>query len=186
MSEPSWTPEPEHDRTIEENWLFTLRREGFRSRESGRTHGFYVIHVADAVSVIAVTPDRRVLMVRQFRAGSRGDSLEFPGGLIDSGEDATTAAVRELLEETGYAGDPPVILNAVWANPSILSSRITTVLVENARPVAETSFDEHEELSVELVPEGDLPAMVVDGRIDHALVVLGLLVWQTRRDAPSP
>ena len=70
MPEPSWRPEPESDRTIEENWLFRLRRERHRSRKSGLAHDFYVLHLADAVSVVATTEDRRLILVRQFRAGS--------------------------------------------------------------------------------------------------------------------
>lgn len=185
MSETSWVPDHD-DATIEENWLFRLRRERFRSRASGRSHDYYVIHLADAVNVVAITPDRRVLLVRQFRAGSRRDSLETPGGLVEPGEDPPHAAARELLEETGYAGDPPRSLGSVWSNPSLLTSRMTTVLVENARAVAPTAFDEHEELSIELAPEAEIPAMIADGRIDHALVVQGLLAWLARRDGLLP
>ena len=86
---PSWVKvgEGAHDRTLEENWLFRVRKERFQSRHSGKTHDFYVIHLADAVHAVALTPDDEVLLVRQFRAGSGRDSLEIPGGLVDPGED---------------------------------------------------------------------------------------------------
>src|ERR1700722_17300592 len=87
----------------EENWRFRLRHERFRSRVSGRVHDFYVMHLADAVHAIALTPDDRMVLVRQFRAGSSRDSLEAPGGLLEPGEDPREAGARELLEETGYA-----------------------------------------------------------------------------------
>ena len=102
VPEPSWIRDGEGDRTLEENWLFRLRRERYRSRATGRSHDFYVLHLADAVHVVALTPDRRVILVRQFRAGSGRDSLETPGGLLDPGEDASEAGAPELLEETGY------------------------------------------------------------------------------------
>ena len=179
---PSWIHEPEFDVAIENNWLFKLRRERYRSRKSGRSHYYYVLRLTDAVNVVAVTPDRRVLLVEQFRAGSGRDSLESPGGLLNPGEDPLSAGARELLEETGYAGDPPTVISKVWSNPSLLSSRSTSILIENARPVAPTAFDEHEELSLRLVPEAEIPAMIADGRIDHALAVVGLLAWMARRD----
>ncbi len=181
MSEPSWVPESVAS-TIEENWLFRLRRERFRSLASGRSHEYYVIELADAVNIIAVTPDRRVLLVRQFRGGSGRDSLETPGGLVEPGEDPLVGAARELLEETGHAGDPPQSLGTVWSNPSLLTSRMTTVLIENACPVGATAFDDHEELTIEFVPESEILAMIGDGRIDHALVVLGLFSWIVRRE----
>jgi 8-oxo-dGTP pyrophosphatase MutT (NUDIX family) len=189
--EPSETPGPEAswvrdgdgeaDQTLEENWLFRLRRERYRSRASDKAHAFYVIHLADAVNVIALTPDRQVILVRQFRAGSGRDSLETPGGLVDEGEDPLEAGARELLEETGYAGDPAELLGTVWSNPSLLTSRSTTILIENARRVAEPRLDHGEEVAIELVPEGSIPRMIQDGRIDHSLVVCGLLWWLQSR-----
>ncbi|RUL88852.1 NUDIX hydrolase [Tautonia sociabilis] len=173
----SWSREPEGDATIEENWLFSLRRERYRSRRSGLVHEFYVVHLADAVNVIALTPDRRLLLVDQFRAGSGRDSLETPGGLLDPGEDPLAAGARELLEETGYAGDPPVLLNTVWSCPSLLTSRISTILITNARRVSEPTCDEGEELRLELVPAREVPRLLRDGRISHALCVQGLLWW---------
>lgn len=177
--EASWArvDDGTHDRTIEENWLFRLRKERFRSRASGLTHDFFVIHLADAVHAVAVTPDDEVLFVRQFRAGSGRDSLEVPGGLIDPGEDPLAAGARELLEETGYAGDPPVLIGSLWSNPSIVTSRTSTIVIRNARKVAEPKLDHTEELVVERRPAGEVLSLIQDGRIDHALVVAGLLWW---------
>lgn len=167
--------------TLEENWLFRLRRERFRSRSSGKVHDYYVFHLADAVNVIALTPDRQVVLVRQFRAGSARDSLETPGGLLEPGEDPLAAGARELLEETGYAGDPPELLGTVWSNPSILTSRTTMIVIRNARLVAEPHLDHGEEVTVELTPEGALARMMADGRIDHSLVVCAILWWMESR-----
>ena len=177
MAEISWLPEPGSDRTIEENWLFRLRLERHRSRKSSQSHDFYVLHLADAVSVVATTEDERVILVRQFRAGSLKDSLETPGGLLNPGEDPLEAGARELLEETGYAGDPARSLGTVWSNPSLMTSRITTICVANARKVAEPSPDHGEEVEVELFHEGEIPNLIRDGRVDHALAVLGLYAW---------
>ncbi|MFO0951137.1 MAG: NUDIX hydrolase [Isosphaeraceae bacterium] len=176
---PSWEHEGDgqFDTTLEANWLFQLRRERFRSRISGRSHDFYVMHLASAVHVIAVTPDDRVVLVRQFRAGSGRDSLETPGGLLEPGEDPCEAGTRELLEETGYAGDPAVLVSTVWSNPSLVTSRVSTIVVRNVRKIADPKLDPTEEVAVELAPASDLAGMIADGRIDHALVVQGLLWW---------
>jgi 8-oxo-dGTP pyrophosphatase MutT (NUDIX family) len=177
VPDPSWLREAEADQTLEENGLLRLRRERYRSRRSGQTHDFFVVHLADVLNVVALTPDRRVILVEQFRAGSGRDSLETPGGLIDPGEDPLEAGARELLEETGYAGDPPQVLGTVWSNPALLTSRITTLLITGARPIAEPHLDPGEELRVELVSARAIPQMIRAGRIDHALVVQGLLTW---------
>jgi 8-oxo-dGTP pyrophosphatase MutT (NUDIX family) len=176
---PSWVRvgAGRHDHTLEENWLFRLRKERFRSRRSGKIHDFYVAHLADAVHVVALTPEHEVILVRQFRAGSGADSLEIPGGLVDPGEDPCVAGARELLEETGYAGDPPEFLSTLWSIPSLLTSRISTIVIRNVRPVTQPDPDHHEELLIERVHEREIPRLIRDGRIDHALVVSGLLWW---------
>ena len=176
---PSWirTVGGADDQVLEENWLFRLRKERFQSRRSGKLHDYYVLHLADAVHVVALTPDDHVLLVRQFRAGSGEDSLEIPGGLVDPGEDPCEAGARELLEETGHAGDPPEFLGTLWSNPSLLTSRISTIVIRNVRPVAQPRFDQHEELTLEQAPARDIPRLIREGRISHALVVAGLLWW---------
>jgi ADP-ribose pyrophosphatase len=179
VSQASWISDGDgaHDQTLVENWLFRLRRERFRSRKSGKTHDFYVTHLADGVHAVALTSDRQVVMVRQFRAGSRHDSLETPGGLLERGENPCIAGARELLEETGYAGDPPELLGAIWPIPALLSMRISTVVIRNARLIAEPRPDQNEELVVEIVPHDDIPALIQNGRIDHGVCVAGLLWW---------
>ena len=136
-----------------------------------------MIHLADAVHVVALTPEDEVVLVRQFRAGSGRDSLEIPGGLVEPGEDPCVAGARELREETGYAGDPPEFLGTLWSNPSLVTSRISTIVIRNARRVAEPDPDQHEELVIERVPAVEIPRLIREGRIDHALVVAGLLWW---------
>jgi 8-oxo-dGTP pyrophosphatase MutT (NUDIX family) len=186
-SNPSWVSDGggAHDHTLLETWLFRLQRERFRSRVSGKTHDFFVTHIADGVQIIALTPDVRVVMVRQFRAGSRGDSLEIPGGLLEPGEDPSIAGPRELLEETGYAGDAPASLGNLWPNPALLTMKVATLVVRNARRVGEPSPDHTEELDVELVAARDIPSLIQEGRIDHAVSVAGLLWWLTIGGQPS-
>lgn len=59
----------------------------------------------ETASVLALTPTREVVLVREFRPGPEEWLLELPGGVVDDGERPEEAARRELLEETGYDGD---------------------------------------------------------------------------------
>ena len=82
-----------------------------------------------------------------------------------------------MLEETGYAGDPPRSILTVWSNPSLMTSKITTIAIANARLVRPPEPDHGEEVEVELIDQGRTLDLIGDGRIDHALVVMGLYAW---------
>jgi hypothetical protein len=65
----------------------------------------------------------------------------------------------------------------MWPNPALLSMRIATVVVRNARRVADPKPDGSEEIAVELLPVAEIPRLIRTGQIDHAVCVAGLLLW---------
>jgi ADP-ribose diphosphatase len=148
---------------------------------------FVVVRSNDWVNVLALTADGRLVLVRQFRFGSDGFSLEIPGGIIEAGEDPVAAGVRELREETGYAGDSARLLASVHPNPAIMDNRCHFVLVEGASLRAPPEWDRDEEIEVVPMPADEALASARDGRITHSLVVAALMhfepVWRARRKA---
>lgn len=155
--------------------VFSVRAVDKFAPRTGRVHEFFVIDSVDWVNVIALTPDRQIVMVEQYRHGSETIELEIPGGMIDA-TDATpeAAGVRELREETGYDGDPPRLIGQVFPNPAIMTNKCYTVLVENCRVVCPTAFDHGEDLALKLVSIEDLPHLVADGKIRHSIIVAAL------------
>src|SRR5665213_4431111 len=57
--------------------------------------GYFVRESRGFAIVAALTPDRRIVLVRQYKHGIAKIVLELPAGMIDAGEDAQTCAVRE-------------------------------------------------------------------------------------------
>ena len=58
----------------------------------------------DLVTVLALTPSREVVLVRQFRPGPEAVLLELPAGVVEPDTDPADTAAAELMEETGYIG----------------------------------------------------------------------------------
>ena len=93
--------------------IFKIRSDICVNPRTGKEHDFFVLDSVNWVNVIAVTPDQKLVMVEQYRHGSNTVELEIPGGMMDPHEtDPVATAVRELREETGYAGE-----NAAPAGP---------------------------------------------------------------------
>ena len=131
-----------------------------------------VLHAPDWVNVIALTPQRACVMIRQFRFGTGAVHWEIPGGMIDPGEQPLAAAMRELREETGYVSARWVGLGSVAPNPAFQSNRLHTFLAEAALLEGGQELDPSEDISVQLVPESELDGMLASGTIDHALVAV--------------
>lgn len=159
---------------------------GTRYRHPGRSteREFVVIHAPDWVNVVAVTPDERIVLVRQFRYGIDEFSLEVPGGVMEAGEDPVTAGLRELREETGFSGQTARLLGSVHPNPAIQSNRCHFVLVEGALRSHALEWDTDEEIHVTAQPVSEVLAIAHAGGIVHGLALNALMmfekVWRDR------
>ena len=151
--------------------VFSIRTDTVISPRTGNEHDFYVIESMDWVNIIPLTVDHQVVMVRQYRHGSRDVTLEIPGGLVDPGETPETAAARELLEETGYRAEEVVKIGAANPNPAIFNNRCYTFLARNVTKVREPMPDQTEDIETALIPLSDIPEFIRTGKIDHAIVV---------------
>lgn len=162
--------------------VFRVRKSRRRSPRTGADIGFFLLDTPDWVTVVAVTDDRQLVMVRQFRHGSERVSLEIPGGLIDPHEtDPAAAAARELREETGYEAREIVQIGVMNPNPSMMTNRCFAFLATGCRRVGDLQMDPGEDLEVLTVPVAELDERLRSGEIDHAIVLASLSLWRAHQ-----
>lgn len=155
--------------------IFQIRRERKRSPRTGAEHDFFVLDCPGWVNVIALTPDRQIVLVEQYRHGTDTVDLEIPGGVMDPHDPSPIATgERELREETGYAGRHARILATVATNPAFMTNRCYTVLIEDCTRQHEVQFDHSEDIVTRIVPLRDIPQLVREERMPHSLVQVAL------------
>jgi len=150
--------------------IFDLRMNRSVSPRTGEEHDFIVLESAPWVNVIALTDREEVVLIQQYRHGTQEVTLEIPGGLVDADE-PSVAAKRELLEETGYRGEEWIDLGYVHPNPAIQNNRCHTFLALGAKPAGAQSLDDKEDIAVVLKPLAEIPRLIREGAITHALVI---------------
>ncbi len=190
MSSSSSDPYPRPWRVLGDELLqrckvFDVHRATMVSPSTGQEHAFYRIESRAWVNVVALNAKDELVMVRQFRHGSRLVTLEIPGGIVDPGESPAEAAERELLEETGYRAGRLESLGSINANPALFTNRVHMQLALDCQPVAQIQNSSTEETVVELLALSDLETVIRSGGIDHALVVAALYcfeLWRSARD----
>ncbi len=139
---------------------------------------FYILEYADWVHVVALTDDDRLVMNRQYRHGAGEVHLELPGGVMDAadGGDPIIAGRREFQEETGYAAREFRRVVSLRPNPATHTNRVHTVLALGAQPNGVQSFDNGEEIAVELIPVDDLLRLIQEGGVQQSTHVASLLL----------
>lgn len=171
--------ESKGSKTELENRIFKIKTEKFVSPKTGKEHDFFRLEAGGWINIIPVTEDGRVILVRQFRHGTKEMTLEIPGGMIDPGETPEQAAARELAEETGYHSDSLKLIGQVRPNPAIQDNWCYTFL---ARPVRlidghdplkqpEHRPDETEHIELIIADLSEIPEIIASKQIDHALVL---------------
>lgn len=152
--------------------VFTLRRDICVSPRTGSDISAYVLETRDWVVVLPITPEGDVVFVRQYRFASEEITLEIPGGLSDESDGSMAdAARRELREETGYDSSQIILLGTCRPNPAILNNTCHLFAALGAVRRHDQCLDAGEDIQVERIPLEKIPGMILNGTINHSLVL---------------
>lgn len=180
-----------------ENNNFHLKRLDRKLAYQGKILGFYqdtvelpdgsqqtwdfIHHPTGGACVVAVLPNGKILMERQYRPAIGAETLELPAGARQTpDEDPKKTARRELEEETGYTCGRLIFLAEVSSAPSWCDEKTYIYLAANIRPAGNRHLDEAEEIRLEAYTPKQLLAMIRRGEICDAKTVAGIMAYAVR------
>jgi len=151
-----------------------VRLDTLEHPRSGERLRRLVLETPAWVNVVALTPQRRLVVVRQFRFGTGTVTTEIPGGVVDPGEEPLAAAQRELREECGYTSSRWSSLGSVQPNPAFHDNLCHHFLAEDAQATHPQELDRGEDIQVDTLDLEQARALVRSGEIRHSLVICAL------------
>jgi 8-oxo-dGTP pyrophosphatase MutT (NUDIX family) len=171
----AWTEES--SKKVGDYRIFSIRESAARSPH-GIVKTFSVIDTRDWAMVLPLIETARgkeFVMVRQWRHGARELSVEFPGGVLETGEQNAEGAARELREETGYIAGRVTKLGEMNPNPAIMSNLIHFYLAEDLAQTGKLDLDEDEFVETLTVPVAEAVQNMGKPPYIHALTAAALL-----------
>jgi 8-oxo-dGDP phosphatase len=162
-------------------WIFSVGQAELVD-PGGRSFERFIIHHPGAVTIVPVDAERRVTLVRQYRAAANRMVLEAPAGTCDvADEPRHVTAQRELAEEAGLAAEKMEVLMETFNTPGISDQYTTIFLATGLSPVPANPVGVEEGfMTIETIALDDVEALVADGTLVDETTVLGLLLARAR------
>ena len=158
---------------IYEGAIINLRRDKVTVK-TGTSYREIIEHNGGAV-ICALTKEKNLIMVKQFRKPAEEVLLELPAGKRDGNEKGVDVAARELKEETGFTAGKIVNLTNMFTSPGYSNEVLEIYLATDLSP-GETDFDENEAIDIIEIPLEELVDAVMQGKIKDAKTIVGIMM----------
>ena len=157
--------------------VFGVRRDQVLEPGGLRTAREVITH-SGSVVVLPVLPDKKIVLIRQYRHATRQYLWELVAGRMDEGESVKEAAARELLEETGYRAKSFKVFLDVFPTPGFLEERMYILLAEGLT-AGQAEPEEDEKIQVRSYSLNELKQMIHKGQLHDAKSIAGILYYLT-------
>lgn len=157
---------------ISRHHYFTAKRESYRTAGGKIVDPYFFVELPPCVVAMALTKEREVIFIRQYRHPVGEVLIELPGGFIDPVEIPAQAVERELKEETGYSFSTVHYLGKTAANPGVLNNFTHLFLALEGVKSGEQSLDANEEIDIMLTSLSDAREMLMTNKIIQSMHAL--------------
>ena len=154
--------------------LFQARYDWVRNPRNDKSFKAIVLECPDWVNVVAITPEKKIIVVKQFRFGVSKITVEIPAGIIEKGEIPERAGRRELEEETGFTSTNWQYLGCFEANSAFLNNAAHIFLALDVVKTHPINLDDGEEISIDELSLDELIKTIEQGQMRNSLSVLAL------------
>jgi len=158
-------------------WV-TLTTKGV-TKGNNQEEFYHSFRQPDYVTVMAVTEDGHIPVVRQYRPAVESYTLEFPGGLLDDSELPEKTAKRELFEETGFIANKGLaLLGSLFPDTGRLENRFWCYFATSVTKHKNSTWNHEDNMSSFLLSKNEFKKAIDNGEFNHALhiAIVGLAV----------
>lgn len=163
-------------RTIYEGKVVNLQVDHVHLPD-GRTSKREIVKHPGAVAVIAITPENKLILVRQYRKALEKTIIEIPAGKLEPGEDPAICAKRELEEETGYRAKNVRPLVSFYTSPGFANEYLHLYVAENLEE-GKVNLDQDEFVELVEYTKEECIQAIQSQEICDAKTVLAVHLWQ--------
>ena len=167
--------------TIYKGKIFDVRVDAVREGDVEYERDI-VVHSGSCV-IVPVYPDNTIVLVRQYRHAAEKHLLELPAGTLEPGEDALTAAKRELEEEVGITAKKMEKLCEFYVSPGFLTEKMFVYMATGLTETAQ-NLEDDEILTIERIPIQNTMLMIQEGQIEDAKTIVGLMFANQKLELP--
>ncbi len=161
-------------RVLQDQFL-SLRTDRCQREDGHIVPTYHVIELTDWVTVIPITPDGEIILVREYRHAAGKVMVGLPGGVSDPGEtDWEAVGRRELREETGCTPGEMINIGSCYPNPATQNNQLHYFLALDCTPGRSLDLDPNEEIEVLTMPYAQFLAYE-EFDVQHGLHAAALL-----------
>lgn len=166
-----------HSESLLKTSVFEISKEKCELPDGRIMPAYFRVSCTDWVNVVPFTLEGKIIMLRQYRHGTKEWHWELPGGAMSfhAGENPLMAAQRELLEETGYASSRWENKGAHRPNPALQGNQMHTFVAYDCVRTSDLKLDPFEDLTIHEVSQEEVKELIRTKQINHSLMLASLV-----------